>query len=416
MSAQRLERPTDGTAAGAELEVIDAELVDGDAPAPAPAPRYVITQHTMLGPGELPPLADEQPAWQDADFRLSPEDVADLAEPDLADNTITNRDSTVRAFKIWCAAQTPPRLAYPCTTATYTAYGLHLIRRGKAGEFKPDTVGQYMSRIYNWQPTDWRPDPSRFKGRLRLWKKEWVQSGGEVRRAPAVTIGYNLRIIEAIDESTNIGKRDAFLAALAYSNLHREMELADQLVKRVKIHPTGLHVLTAVSKTDQAGAGKGRFIQDRADLQLVRRARAWLAVLHELGADGPDDPLFRSLTVKGQLKRYPADRKRGTRMPAGSLNERLQVLADRAGVPYIDGRKVTSHSWRAGANTDMITAGVPLKERNLAGRWADGSHTADTVYDRTHGAGEKDPLNAVPLYGGSAREAVARARAEDSEQ
>lgn len=396
-----------------EVEVVQAELVREGEPGPAaaePQPRYLITQHTMLGPGELPPLANQRPAWTDADFRLSAEDVADLDEPDLAENTIVNRDSTIRAFEEWCAAQDPPRLANPCTTATYTSYGLHLIRRGKAGEFKPDSVGQYMSRIWNDQPMDYRPDPSRFKGRLRAWKREWVKAGGEVDRAAAVTIEYNVRIISHIDESTNIGKRDAFLAALAYANLHREMELADQLRKWVKVYDTGLWVNTAASKTDQTGKGAGRFIEDRSDLQLVRRARAWLAVLHELGADGPNDPLFRALTVKGQLRKYPADRKRGTRMRPGSLNERLQFLAEQAGVPYIDGKKVTSHSWRAGANTDMAEKGVPLAERNKAGRWADGSHTADTVYDRRHGVGTRDPLKAVPLFGGPAHAAVEQAR------
>ncbi|WEO92664.1 hypothetical protein A6P39_000120 [Streptomyces sp. FXJ1.172] len=104
------------------------------------------------------------------------------------------------------------------------------------------------------------------------------------------------------------------------------------------------------------------------------------------------------------------------KMRPGSLNERLQLLADRAGVPYIDGKKVRSHSWRAGANTDMIEAGVPLAERNKAGRWADGSRTADTVYDRRHGVGERDPLAAVPLYGGPARAAVAQARHEQAAQ
>lgn len=97
-------------------------------------------------------------------------------------------------------------------------------------------------------------------------------------------------------------------------------------------------------------------------------------------------------------------------MRPGSLNERLQLSAERAGVSYIDGKKVTSHSWRAGANTDMAAKGVPLAERNKAGRWADGSHTADTVYDRRHRAGTEDPLDKVPQYGGPARAAVAEAR------
>ncbi|WP_330335605.1 hypothetical protein OHS33_38890 (plasmid) [Streptomyces sp. NBC_00536] len=397
-----------------DVEVINAELVEGDIVvrplADRPSPRYVVTQHTMLGPGQLPPLADEQPAWRDEDFRLSEEDIADLEEPDLAQNTITNRDSTTKAFEAWCAAQEPPRLAHPCTTATYTSYGLHLIRRGKAGEYKPDSVGQFMSRIWNWQPVDLRPDPSRFKGRLRVWRKEWAKAGGEVRRAPAVTIEYNLRIIAAIDESTNIGKRDAFLAALAYCNLHRESELTDLLRGRIKVYDTGLHVVTATSKTDQSGKGSGRFLEDREDLQLVRRARAWLGVLRELDADAAHLPVFRALTVKGALRKYPADRERGVRMRPGSLDARLQELAERAGVPYIDGKKVTSHGWRAGANTDMIEAGVPLLDRNIAGRWHEESHTADTRYDRRHGRGARDPLANVPLYGGPAHAAVAEAR------
>ncbi|MFD4933385.1 hypothetical protein [Streptomyces virginiae] len=400
-----------------ELEILDAELVeDGIVVPPAAAesgPRYLVTQHTMLAPGELPPLADQRPAWQDVDFRLSDEDVADLDEPDLAENTITNRNSTIRAFEAWCAAQKPdPAIPWPCTTTTYTRYGLHLIRRGKAGHFKPDSVGQYMSRIWNWQPVEMRPDPSRFRGRLRVWKTEWAKAGGEVKRAPAVTIEHNLRIIAAIDESTNIGKRDALLAALAYCNLNRESELTDQLIGRIRIHETGLYVVTATSKTDQSGKGAGRFIKDREDLQLVRRAQAWFAVLRELGAYGPHLPVFRALTVKGGLRKYPADRERGVRMRPGSLDARLQELAERAGIPYIDGKKVTSHGWRAGANTDMIQAGVPLAERNKAGRWAEGSHTADTVYDRPHGAGAHDPLAQVPLYGGPAHAAVVKAREE----
>ncbi|MFD8978895.1 hypothetical protein [Streptomyces sp. NPDC059564] len=235
---------------------------------------------------------------------------------------------------------------------------------------------------------------------MTVHSKEWRQAGGEVERVAALTIEYNLRIIGVCDESTNIGKRDAFLAALAYTNLHRRIELADQLVKWVKIYDTGLHVTTATSKTDQSGVGAAEFIEDREDLQLVRRARAWLSVLHELGAAGPNQPLFRALTRGGNLAPRTHATKRGEHMKGGSLNERLQHLAAKAGIPYIEGKKVSAHSWRAGANTDMIEAGVPLADRNRRGRWADGSTTADTVYDRRHQAGKGDPLRKVPLYGG----------------
>ncbi|WEO92663.1 hypothetical protein A6P39_000115 [Streptomyces sp. FXJ1.172] len=123
MSIQRLERLTPGGTDTSDLVVYEGEVVEDDDNAAALV-RYLITQHTMLGPGQLPPLADARPAWTDADFRLTAEDVAEFAEPDLAENTIVNRDSTVRAFEAWCAEQNPPRLARPCTTATYTSYGL----------------------------------------------------------------------------------------------------------------------------------------------------------------------------------------------------------------------------------------------------------------------------------------------------
>ncbi|MFJ2110938.1 MULTISPECIES: hypothetical protein [unclassified Streptomyces] len=150
------------------------------------------------------------PAWAGVNPRSTPTGEHRPSAP-----RARGEPSTIRAFEERCAAQDPPRLAQPCTTATYTSYGLHLIRRGKAGEFKPDSVGQYMSRIWNWQPMDLRPDPSRFKGRLRARKKEWVKAGGEVECAAAATIEYTVRILDSIDESTNIGKRDAFLVVLA---------------------------------------------------------------------------------------------------------------------------------------------------------------------------------------------------------
>ncbi|WP_328965643.1 hypothetical protein [Streptomyces virginiae] len=99
-------------------------------------------------------------------------------------------------------------------------------------------------------------------------------------------------------------------------------------------------------------------------------------------------------------------------MRPGSLDEQLRELAERTGVPCIDGKKTTSHGWRTGANTDLIAASVPLTERNKAGRWAEGSHTGDTVYDRRHGAGAHDPVAQVPLYGGPAHAVAAQARAD----
>ncbi|CAL9324767.1 hypothetical protein [Streptomyces sp. SudanB66_2053] len=163
-----------------------------------------------------------------------------------------------------------------------------------------------MSRIWNWQPADMRPYPTRVRGKIRLWRQEWAAAGGEVDRAAALTLPYLLKCPEQCDESTNIGKRDAFMLTLAYCNLHRRTELTDLLVKHVRILPPGLLVTTATSKTDRQAKGATEFIADRDDIRLVDRAKAWFAVLKELGADGPAQPVSRALTVTGRL----ADRAR----------------------------------------------------------------------------------------------------------
>ncbi|MGA5605134.1 hypothetical protein ACPCUF_29575 [Streptomyces griseoincarnatus] len=123
-----------------------------------------------------------------------------------------------------------------------------------------------------------RPDPTRVRGKIRLWRQEWAAAGGEVDRAAALTLPHLLKCRKQCDESTNIGKRDAFMLTLNYSNLHRRAELTDLLVKHVKILPTGLLVTTATSKMDRQAKGSTEFLADRDDIRLVDRAKAWVSV------------------------------------------------------------------------------------------------------------------------------------------
>ncbi|MFC4506555.1 MULTISPECIES: hypothetical protein [Streptomyces] len=170
----------------------------------------------------------------------------------------------------------------------------------------------------------------------------------------------------------------------------------------MRVVDTGVWVFTAKTKTRRKGKGKWRFIRDRADLQVVRRVRAWIAYLRELGADAPNLPFFRALTVKGALKGRGNATVRGLHLSGRAVNEIVKKRAAAAGVEYINGLKVTSHSLRAGPNTDLKRAKVSLSDRNEAGDWGARSTLADTHNDRpddTTGLDEKDPLDAVPLFG-----------------
>jgi hypothetical protein len=124
-------------------------------------------------------------------------------------------------------------------------------------------------------------------------------------------------VLAKIDESTRIGHRDAAMFVIAYGKLARGIEVADLLIKNVRVTDKGVWVFTAKSKTRRKGKGKWRFIRDREDLQTVRRVRAWLTDLRELGADNPNLPLFRALTVKGGLKARGNARTAGCTFPAG---------------------------------------------------------------------------------------------------
>jgi hypothetical protein len=87
----------------------------------------------------------------------------------------------------------------------------------------------------------------------------------------------------------------------------------------------------------------------------------------------------------------------------------VKARATAAGAAIINGLKVTSHSLRAGPNTDMAEALVSLAERNTAGDWNPDSTLADDVYNQPDGSidiSKRDPLDAVPLFGHTAQPAT----------
>ncbi|MGW3642371.1 hypothetical protein [Streptomyces sp. NPDC005166] len=80
----------------------------------------------------------------------------------------------------------------------------------------------------------------------------------------------------------------------------------------------------------------------------------------------------------------------------------MKKRAAAAGVTYINGLKVTSHSLRSGPNTDMKRAKVPLADRREAGDWGREFSAARLPLQpagRHRGHHETDPLDAVPLFG-----------------
>ncbi|MFE5652056.1 hypothetical protein ACFQ8Q_23380 [Streptomyces cyaneofuscatus] len=61
-----------------------------------------------------------------------------------------------------------------------------------------------------------------------------------------------------------------------------------------------------------------------------------------IAGTGSRRPTFQALTSKGNLVPRDLATKRGEKLKPGAINGRVQVLADRAGIPYITGRPLSA--------------------------------------------------------------------------
>lgn len=371
--------------------MVDAELVPDDGerlpavPRPAAAGRPLVDRHTVLAPGELPALAGDGPTYTEADFYIS-QDTADRAKRAKAANTRRNRDYAVARFEAWCVEQ--GRVARPCTTATYTEYGAHLIRQG----LKASSISAYMSHVRMWQPVGQRPDATLFREQLGTYRREEPRKNRR-KQSPPIRLPDLMAMLGTCDR-TSVGLRDAALLACGYGALARRIELADLLIEDLTVHDSHVLVQIVVDKTHQDGEVPPTRIRDRADLQPVRRLREWLEMLARLGVTS--GPVFRALTVAGTLQSRAAAAERGDHLTGDAINAIVKRRARAAGIPGAD--KITAHGLRAGPTTDLAKAGVRGKRLARAGRWSDDSRMPESVYVRLAEDEEDDPLSEIPIH------------------
>ncbi|SEM21562.1 tyrosine-type recombinase/integrase [Streptacidiphilus jiangxiensis] len=377
-------------------EIVDAELVEEGpdwSAAVVPAqprrpggPRYLVDRHTVLEPGELPPTVEDLPRYTEADFRIS-EDTAKRRGRAGSANTRINRDATVRRFEAWCAAE--GRVARPCTDATFLEYAGHLMRQQP--RLKANTVGIYLGHVWRWQPSGMRPDRLEVTELLETYRRENPRAARK-RQAPALRLDDVLAMLEAIDETTATGTRDAALLAVMYLMLARRSEIAAIDLEYTEVLDHLVVIDLGSDKTHQDGEGLDLVrLHDRPDLQPVRRLRAWIGWLKAQGITS--GPLFRQLSTGDKLTARARSDGPQARLSAAAIGERVQVLAAKAGVTKT--AKVTSQGVRAGAATDLAEAGVRGKALNRAGRWREDSHTAEEVYVRPLDGERPNPFAAV---------------------
>ncbi|MER7755486.1 integrase [Kitasatospora sp. NPDC097643] len=372
-------------------EVVEAELLEDEDALPALRPptttaaRYVIDKHTVLAPGELPATTADQPRYSEADFRIS-EQTAERRTRAGTANTRVNRGSVAKAFHAWCEQE--GRIAVPCTTATFTEYGTHLMAQGH----KATTIEAYMSHVMAVQPRGDRPDPSIFRENLSTYRGENPRAN-RVRRALPLQLPHVVAMAAACDERTGIGMRDAALLVLGYRFLARRIEVADLLIEDLTISQSSVTVYLPKDKTHQ-DEDQEIVLHDHPDLRLLPRLHAWLGYLHTLGVTR--GPLFRALTKKGTLASRHHATARGHALSGNAVNEIVkqrfrQAALDSRGLP------VSSRGLRAGGATDLAEAKVRGRDLNAAGRWTENSRIPEAVYVRPARDRAFDPFAAVRL-------------------
>jgi site-specific recombinase XerD len=358
-------------------EIVYAELVeDGElVPVGEPAVRPLVDQHTVLFPGEdIPNSDDPRTTYTERDLYVSEETAEAIKEAE--EEGSPQRRTAMRLFEEWCREQ--GRVAKPCTTATYTEYGRHLMRRG----LKVSTIRNYMSLIRTSMPAGKQPDNSLYLLLLAQYRKKNKRA---LRRKEAfpITLPYLVPMMERAEaDDRPIGWRDSAMFAFGYRFLGRSIEDVNLDIEDLTITDNQVFVWLAEDKTHK-DEDQTKVLHDRRDLNLVFRLRRWIGFLAGQGIT--TGPLFREVMRSGDYLRPQ------------TVNERVQLWFAAAGLTT-DGRPVTSHSLRAGGATDLGMNGATEEELEDAGRWKKGSPIPRKVYVRPAKDAQHDPFGKVPVH------------------
>lgn len=354
-------------------EVVEAELVNDEAlPVPLADPagasvRPVLTQHTVLRPGELP--TTERPMYTAADFYVSEDTARAIDERSKPKNTDKNYRSQRGMFERWCDDM--GRVANPCTTATYIEYIAALMAR----EYSPNTIKTHKSAIRSMQPEDAKPGTAVVNGLIKEYAKDWAKRN-RVKKAPAISDDNFRAMVATCDQLHPLGIRDRWALLVGRGNLHRRIEIADLLIEQIEVDDDFVAHWVAMSKNDQDAVGEESSIPADPDDPLmcpVDATRAWLNCLWRLGVRG--GAAYRALTVAGTLQNRSTATDRGEHVSGDAVSDMIRGRAFAAGLP--NWQKVTAHSLRrTGAQRIADAGGDPTKQ----GRWKPGSSVVKREY------------------------------------
>jgi site-specific recombinase XerD len=254
----------------------------------------------------------------------------------------------VRRFLAWCDGQ-----AVELAAITPGQVGQYLVSLGGSAAKRNLALAAlrgFFDRLVNRHVVILNPAAS-VKG-----VKETVMEG----KTPEITVAQARTLLASVDVSHVVGLRDrAILATLAYTAC-RAGAVAKLRLQDFQ-NDGSQHVLRFQEK-----GGKSREIPVRHDLESFIRAYLDAA---DIGGDAKDSPLFRASNGRSRkLEARPLNSRRICELVKRRLKD--------AGLPS----RLSPHSFRVTAITDLLTQGVPLEDVQYLAGHAEPRTTG--LYDR----------------------------------
>lgn len=272
-----------------------------------------------------------------------------------APNTRLAIRANYKVWRQWCAAQVPPRRAYPARAEDVGAFlqdQAPPIRVTRSGDFEVTkasvtaegrpvkryaTLSRYLGTLSKLHIDGNHPDPTRDPEVLAVWR---VLRRGLVRPKQKAPLSFEViqKALDALPE-TPTGKRDRALLLLAYTLMARRSELVALDVENLDIHKDGS--ATVNFERLKTGQPSTNYLSP----PIVDTVMDWLAT-----AKIRRGPIFVRLDVAGAKKR--------TRLTPQSVAIVFKRITRKLALPELDPQYVSSHSARIGATHDLVEDGA----------------------------------------------------------
>jgi site-specific recombinase XerD len=252
--------------------------------------------------------------------------------------------SDVASFTRWCGEQ--GHQAMPATKETVVRF-VDAMAASKA----PATVRRYVSSIATFHRAAEVANPCEAQAVKLALKRMHNAKGRAQQQAAPLNEGLVRKLLDA--RGTRLRDlRNRALLVISYVTLCRRSELVALQVSDLTVEPDGFGtVLIRRSKGDQEG--RGAIVPIPAD--AMRYLAKWIEA-----ARITDGALFRAVRYSGSV---------GGSLDPGDVSRAFKEMARRAGLSADAVARISGHSSRVGAASDMLRYKESLPGIMAAGRW-----------------------------------------------